>query len=513
MVGAAGPGPDSAGPPRPGAVRSAVFWSYLLTAGRVGTVTVVTFVLAALLGPDEFGVLAMAMLVLLLGQILVQQGLAVAIIQREELTGDHLDAAFVAMLLGGVALGGVMALVSPLWALAVGEPRLTAVCLALAPMVPVHALMIIPEAVLRRALRFRAIAVRTVLGALAGGAVGIALALAGAGVWALVAQQVVTGVVGVVVVWAACPWRPSRRPRIGALRDLWRFSGHSANAALAVFVSRRADQLIASLLFGPVAVGMYRLAIRLPEMLVEVTARSLQQVALPALSRLQADRARFAARLSELQHLAAVVALPLLGVLAAAAEPLVTLLGPQWAGTELPLAVLCLYGATQVYGVVLGPALQAIGHPGRLAAIAWADGAVGAVVFLAVGGAVTGAAPDRQAAAIALAAVGVKVVVVATAVRVTRATVGVARLRLLAPTLPAVAAAAAAVAVPWGLDRLAGSGWPGPADLATPARLALHLAVAGLAGAAVLWAGDRRLRALAADQLRRVRSRTGAGAR
>lgn len=484
------PAPMPAPAPPVGGLRSAVVWSYALTAGRVGITTLVLFVLARMLGPAAFGVVAIGVLVLNLAQVLLQQGMISAIVQRDQLTDDHLDAAFVTLVLAGLATGALMAATGPVWAWLVGEPQLTTVCLALSPLVPVHALMVVPEAVLRRAMRFRAIAVRTLAGAVAGGVAGVALAVAGAGLWALVAQQLVTGLASVVVLWLACPWRPRRRPRIGAIRDLWRFSAHSASAGIGLTLSTRADQFVTGLLFGPVAMGFYRLAVRLPEMLVEVTARSLQQVALPALSRLQEDRAAFARRLGDLQHLAAVAGLPLLGLLAGAAGPLVALLGPEWDGTRLPLQLLCLFAAANVYGVLLGPALQAIGHPGRLAALAWLRGLIGVAVFLAVGLAVASREPADQAAAIALAAVIVQVVLNAVGIQVTRRTVRGAQVRLLAPTGPAVLAALAAAAVPLSLERFGVV--PAPALLA----LLVHGAAGGMAAAAVLWATDRRLRSL-----------------
>lgn len=477
-------------------LRSAVIWSYALTAGRIGVTTVVTFVLAKLLGPTEFGVLAMALLVLGLAQMLLQDGVVAAIVQRDELTEDHLEGAFVAVLLAGLGFAALMAAVSPLWGLANRTPQLTTVCLALAPVVLLHATMLVPEAVLRRRMRFQAVAVRTLASAVAGGVAGVALALAGAGVWALVAQQVVTAVTNAAVLWLISPWRPRRRPRLAGVRDLLRFSAHSTNAGLAVYLSNRADQLLTGLMFGPLAVGIYRLAIRLPEMVLDVSARSLQQVALPALSRLQHDRAAFAARLADLQHVGAVVALPALGLLAGLADPLVDFLGPQWAGAELPLRLLCCYAALAVYGVLLGPALQATGHPGRLAALAWARGATGAAVFLGVGAAMTGRAAGTQAAAIATAAAATQLAVVVLMQQVTRRTIGV-RPRLIRPTLPAVAAVVGAAGVPLALE------W---ADVRVGPPLA-HLLVAGAAGAVaagiLLWVFDRKLRAMVRRRLSR----------
>ncbi|MFD0823109.1 lipopolysaccharide biosynthesis protein, partial [Micromonospora zhanjiangensis] len=380
-----GTGPGTAVPRRAGRVSAALGWSYVLIGGKVGASLVVTFVLARLLGPTAYGLLAMAMVFITVAQVLIQQGLVSAIVQRDRLTDEHLDAAFGVLVIAGVGVGLLAAAASPLWALVNRQPALTPVCLALTPMVVLQGLAIVPEAVLRRELRFRAVAVRTLVAAVLSGAARVVLALAGAGVRALVVQQLVTAVTSLVVLWVACPWRPSRRPRLGAIRELWAYSAHSANAGLAMLLSAKAELIFTGLFFGPVATGIYRLAARLPDMLVDVTVRSIQQVSLPSLSRLQSDRAAFAAHLIELQHLGTAVGLPVLGVLAATAGPLVDLLGPQWAGSELPMRLLCLYGAANVYGLLLGPALQAIGRPAKLAAIAWTRGVLGVLTLAAVG--------------------------------------------------------------------------------------------------------------------------------
>jgi O-antigen/teichoic acid export membrane protein len=328
------------------------------------------------------------------------------------------------------------------------------------------------------------------------GIAGVVLALLGAGVWALVAQSLVNAFVGLVVLWTVCPWRPSRRPRLGAIRDLWKFSLHSANAGLGSMLSTKADLIFTGLFFGPVATGIYRLAARLPDMLVDVTVRSLQQVALPSLSRLQHDRSAFLRHLTTLQHLGALTGLPLLGVLVAAAGPLIEFLGPQWSGTQVPLALLCVYGALNAYGVLLGPALQAIGQPAKLAAILWTRGILGVAVFAGVGTLLGGSSAATQATAIALAAIGTQVVMNATSVWVTVSrAAGGSIPRFLAPTVPALMAGAAAAAVPWAFSTLRVS--------IEPPLLALfcYAAVAGLVSGALLWLTDRRLRLLVREKL------------
>jgi PST family polysaccharide transporter len=497
---ATAPGPVSTDPEhsRSGdgaGVRSAIGWSYVLTAGRIGSSILVTFLLARLLGPSEFGLVAMATVFITVAQTLIQQGLVSAIVQRDKLTPEHLDGAFVVLVLAGVVIGGLTAAASPLWAMANRAPELTTICVALSPLVLLQGLSVVPEAVLRRELRFRAVAIRTLLASLLSGVVGVGLALGGAGIWALVAQQLVNAAVGLVVLWAVCPWRPSRRPRLSGIRDLLVFSAHSANAGLGLMLSSKADVIFTGLFFGPVATGIYRLAARLPDMLVDVTVRSLQQVALPSLSRLQRDRAALAAHLNQLQHLGALAGLPVLGVLAAIAHPLVTLLGPQWAGTEVPLRLLCLFGAANVYGVLLGPALQAIGQPGKLAAILWTRGVLGVATLAAVGTLLTGYSDVAEATAVALAGIGMQVIVTALAVWVTvRRAAQASIASFLVPTLPAVLAAVVAALVPLAYDLVGLSAGP-------VVGLLVLGGTAGLVAGVLLWVTDRRLRRLVLARL------------
>jgi len=513
VVAPAPPPSASAGPsgeperPSGGRLRAAIGWSYVLTGGRIGSSILVTFLLARLLGPSEFGLVAMATVFITVAQTLIQQGLVSAIVQRDRLTPEHLDGAFVVLVLAGLGIGLLTAAASPLWAWVNRAPELTVVCVALSPLVLLQGLSIVPEAVLRRELRFRAVAIRTLLASLLSGAVGVVLALFGAGIWALVAQQLVNAAVGLVVLWAVCPWRPSRRPRLSGSRDLLVFSAHSANAGLGLMLSSKADVIFTGLFFGPVATGIYRLAARLPDMLVDVTVRSLQQVALPSLSRLQHDRAALARHLNQLQHLGALAGLPVLGVLAATAHPLVTLLGPQWAGTETPLRLLCLFGAVNVYGVLLGPALQAMGQPGRLAAILWTRGVLGVATLAAVGALFTGRSDVAEATAVALAGIGMQVVVTGLSVWVTvRRTAAASITAFLAPTVPAVLAALVAALVPWPLDRL-------PLDPGPVPDLLLLGGSAGLVAGGLLWATDARLRRLVRARLPRRRAAGSAAAR
>lgn len=454
--------PDAEEAPRK-RLKSAIFWSYALTAGRLGTTTIVTFVLAHMLGPHAFGVVATALLFVMITQMLLQQTLLTTIIQREKLDDDHLDAGFWLVIIGSLALTALAAGAAPLWASFNNQPEITNVCIALTPMILLQGLTVVPEAIMRRRMTFRPLAIRTLIATVIGGVVGIVMAFADYQAWALVAQQLVTGGVGAVVLWTVTDWRPRWRLPRQAVKDLWGFSSQAALGGIGVFLAIRIDVLVIAKFFGPYAVGLYRIAQRLPDMLTEVTSRSLQQVSLPELARLQRKPVELGDRLAKMLHVSAVAGLPALGILAATAKPLVALLGPEWSPAGTGMQLLCIVGVVNVYGVLLGPTLQAVGRPGLNTALSWFQLVVGVTVFYFIGQWLNGSTDDRaQVAAIALGMSALELSITILMMYITFVRVlKVNTWQILGPTVPAFLAGAAGFLVPFLIDRfgLVGGPW------------------------------------------------------
>ena len=162
---------------------AAVRWSILMNVGNQLTNTIAVFVIAGVLGPEAFGTVALAIVFLLFVQLLLEQGLTTAIIQRKDLTDRHLDTAFwlvlataTALLVGTLALAGW-------WAELNGAPDLADVLRVMSPIVVVEALAVVQRALLQRSLDFKQLALRANTATVFGGVVGVAAALAGAGVW------------------------------------------------------------------------------------------------------------------------------------------------------------------------------------------------------------------------------------------------------------------------------------------------------------------------------------------
>lgn len=386
---------ESAAGATPPPYRRALSWSVAMVGGQQVLTALVSFVLAALLGPDSFGLVAMASIYILFMQMLLDQGIP-ALVQIDHLEDEHLDSAFwLVMGVTGIITVASIALAGP-WAALNREPELQRVLVLLSLQVPLYGLIVVQEALLRRRMDFRALATRSLVAAAAGGVVGIALALDGAGSGALVAQQLATGVVGAAVLWKVSDWRPRLRFSRRHLRDLAGFSAGSFLASLGVFINVRSDVLLIGAFFGGAAVGLYRLASRFTEVLVDFLSRSIYQVAFPELSRLQNDRQAFARRKRDVMAQSGLLTLPALGVLAGCADQVMRVFGPEWSGAAPALQVLCVVASVRALTLISSAGLQAIGRPHVLAALSWVAAVLGAASLALVGLALRDATVSEQ---------------------------------------------------------------------------------------------------------------------
>lgn len=365
--------------PRPGGrlgrpttrLGTALKWAYAMSTGGNAIQALLTLVVAALLGPEEFGLMALAMVWVALGLVLLQFGPTFAVIQQHDITDDHVNASFWATLVGSAGCAVLLAATTPLWAAYNGLPQLVPLCLALTPVVVLQAFNVIQDAILRRRMQMRGIAIRVMLANLVGGATAIGGALAGLGVWALVAQQLVWPTLYAIMLWPIAGWRPRRGPILGPLRDLRRTSLQTYGGSVGGYLSHRVDVLLMGALFVPEVIGLWRFAQRLSEMANEITAGGLSVVSLPHLARHGEDTPSLERELGRLMHGASLLTFPALGTLAGSAEAVVLFIGDQWALAAGPLRLLCLVAAAGTVATILGVSLAAKQRPGIPALFSW----------------------------------------------------------------------------------------------------------------------------------------------
>ena len=328
--GGAPPGGDGSALSAPG-LASATRWMVL---GRLVTQVsrlVVSVLLARLLAPEAFGLVAVAMTTILALEVLKDLGTGAAVIQRLDVDQRLLSSVFYLNAFTGVLTAGLMAAGAPIIAGLFSTPQATPVVRALSLVLLAGGFTQIHHAMLRRTMQFNGVALVEMTGALVVGVVSVGLALAGAGVWAMVWGNVAGATAGSVVAWRRSGWQPSLMFGWGSLRSIAGFSLHTAAFNATTFALRNTDKLLVGRWLGASPLGVYSLAQRTISYPVESIAHVLMTVLFPAFARVQEDHA--ALRKGYTRALAAIafVTLPVTVGLAAVADPLVrALLGDQW---------------------------------------------------------------------------------------------------------------------------------------------------------------------------------------
>ncbi len=317
----------------------------------------VRLVLARLLAPDDFGLVAMAVVFTGFCSLLTDLGLGQALVQRKEIDEEHKSTAFWAAGLIGVTLCGLFIVSAPLVGVFYGNQAVVPVVRALG----FTFVLGFPESVfsylLERRLSFRLIGLRRLLGVVLGGSAGIALALGGFGVWALVAEQLIRSAAGSILYFASSDWRPKLLFSRAALLEMWSYSRSIVGARVVNFFNRNLDNLLIGRFLGATPLGLYSVAYQGVLMPLQQIARPIASVGFPAFATIQDDIPRCRSAYLSALRISLLVATPvpvLVIFLSPTAVPL--LLGEQWALAVLPLQILSVVALFQI-GMSLSPPL------------------------------------------------------------------------------------------------------------------------------------------------------------
>lgn len=381
----------------------ALRWAFVMNWGQQGIQSLITLVLAAILGPEAFGLIAMALVYLGFFQLFLGLGLSGALIQRSDLSEAHLDTAFWLVMTSTALVVACSVWAAQPWSELNRTPELAWVILGLAPSLAFRGLAYVHQAHFQKRMDFRSLAVRSNASVAVGGSVGLVMAFTGYGVWSLVAQQLLTTFVEALLLWALSPWRPRLRFSARLARDLSGFSSRVLLSRFGLYAQKRSDAVILGYFFGPVPLALYRMGERLVDLVIELATRPVAVVALPNFARLQDDPEALRRSTLETLKTSAVFGIPALAGLAVVAEPVMTVLGEEWAQAAPVLQILCMLGALRTLTLFTGSLIQAVGRPGLLAAMQWGLAAVNIAAFTAVGLWLADSGVEAQIAGIAIA--------------------------------------------------------------------------------------------------------------
>jgi O-antigen/teichoic acid export membrane protein len=341
-----------------------LFWSTAENGGLAFISFVSLIVYLRLLSPADFGLYATALAIVDILGVFVTMLFHNALVQRLEINELHFDTAFTATL----ALSVIMALAcwaaAPLFASLVHQPIAARVLTWMGLVFPCSALSATLVARQRRELEFRALAMRSLVGRLVGGGIGIAAAFLGAGLWSLVLQQILMAAIGSAVLWAAADKRPRLRFGVAEFREMIAFGTLAVTGQLLTSSIRRIYTILASFLLGVEAAGYLNLSSRVVDVFWGIAATAVSQVALPMLAGLQTDPARFKRAYQASTQYACLALYPCFVGLGSVAPDLIALLfGRRWLPSAPYATVLGFLVLVQAPRILITPVLTALGRP------------------------------------------------------------------------------------------------------------------------------------------------------
>jgi len=346
-------------------VRRGLIWSAARTWGGRFASLLVFLVLARLLQPHEFGIFAIAVAVLAFLELLADQGLADAVVQRATLNTIDLNTAFAMNLAIALVLVAGIWLVAPSFASLMHEQELAPVLRYSSIGIVFFALGFCQVALLRRRFQYRRLAVRTVASTIGGGIVGIVMAFAGFGVWSLVGQFVVNTGIGALLLWTGeRSWTPAWRMSRTSMKELATFGTSILGTRVLDFTTNRVIELALGFWQGAAIAGLYAVGARVYTLLLQMLGSTALDVALSGFARIRQDQERLTRAYESAFELSAAVAVPLFVLIAATAPELcVAVFGPTWEASGQVLSLLGLLGAVQVLQAYNRIGLNAVGRP------------------------------------------------------------------------------------------------------------------------------------------------------
>ncbi|HUR84058.1 MAG TPA: oligosaccharide flippase family protein [Solirubrobacteraceae bacterium] len=348
----------------------AMLWAYgSFVAGRALTL-LSTAVLAHLLAPRDFGLVALALVVIAVLETVADIGLSQALViaDRRELQ-ERADTAFLSSIAIGALVAAAVAALGPALASFFDEPSLSYLVPLLGANFLLRSLGSTHDALAERALDFRSRTWAEVAAGLVRGGAAIALAAAGLGAVSIVVGYLAGTAMLSAVLWLLVPWRPRLRAQLRHLREMVRFGVSFSGVDLLAALSNNVDYVFIGWVLGPASVGLYAIGFRLPELLVMNLVLVAGRVLFPAFAAVP-RQALPAAFLAALRY-TVMLAVPLAVGLAALAHPLVlALFGARWEAAATPMLVLTVYAVGLTLNIPAGAVYKATGRAHVLLALA-----------------------------------------------------------------------------------------------------------------------------------------------
>lgn len=294
--------------------------------GAYGIQFIVMIVLARLLLPEEFGLIVLVTTFIAIAGIFVHVGFSTGLIQKKHTDEVDYCSVFYLNLVVAGALYTFIFFIAPYIALFYGEPDLITVLRVLSITLFLGAINSIQHAIISRNMDFKKLFVSSFWGVVVSGAIGIGLAYAGFGIWALVVQTLTSQLLVTIILWLTVSWRPRLLFSMSRIKELFPFSWKLLLSGLIDAVNNNVQSLIVGKMFSPAMLGFYNRGDQLPKLFVTNIDGSIQTVMFPTLASYQDNQQRMKEIVRRTIVTSSFIIFPLMVGLAVIAEPLVIVL-------------------------------------------------------------------------------------------------------------------------------------------------------------------------------------------
>lgn len=312
-------------------------------------------VLAHLLTPVDFGLVAMVLVFTNFLMIFKDFGLTAAIIQRKEITTTQLSTVFWVNVIIGIVLVLITCSLAPYIATFYAESRLIDITIVLSIIFLISSVSFVQSALLTKSMDFKKLAVIKIFSLGVSSLLAVILAYWQYGVWCLVWQLVLVSLIETIMLWMSCDWRPGFLFRGREIKELLGFGANLIGFSFINYFIRNFDDLLIGRFLSPASLGFYFLAYRLLLFPVENITYVVARVTFPAFSMIQDEKKKISAAYVQVVRVIASLTFPLMTlVLIIAPELIGTFLGAQWHRTIFLVQIFALVGLVESIGALNG---------------------------------------------------------------------------------------------------------------------------------------------------------------
>lgn len=352
------------------AVRGSL-WSYLsFFLGKLLNF-LTTIILARLLVPNEFGLVALCTTAIQYLDILNTSGIDDALIARRDKVEEASNAAFVANVMLGIFTFTLAWFSAPFVASYFKSPGVVDLFRLLAISLPISGLRLVPDALLQRELQFRKKMIPDISRNISKGVVSMILAYLGYGPWSLVWGVLVGEFTSLVLSWWLAKWKPALKFDRQASVEVAIYGAHIIVVSVAGIILVNVDYLIVGRIFGTLALGLYTMAYRVPELIIRGINHVVAKVSLPILSQMQSDwDALRSVYFGYIRYISIFTMAVGFGLALTSSYFIETFFGMEWSGSIVPMSLIAVALSISSIGYVPGVLYKAINRPDILNRVA-----------------------------------------------------------------------------------------------------------------------------------------------